>query len=332
MTGGLTVRRLPYVAVLAIALTAVGACAASAQMYSDADLKAKLERVRAGLVATVEVDIPTLVDPPDKVKLQTLKADLPLHGRKPLDLHSIGNKIVIPVATLQFVDDLATLKAWLDKHQCDSNELLFPNYLHHLTNTKETRPKGPLAAFGLRRAELLRDPFVDDVSLKYYNSSVWFLIAHEIGHVAHGHKSLPDKDDMIAQEQKADAFAIKVLRRGRLNPAGVYLYFLATSFDESLNEQSAHPTSEERIRAVALELKRAPGDFVALKSEAPSRDAEAVLRIADNVNRIADRLGIIQARRKGIENDSGVSKLKSVDAEVLPKLDYTRACPQGRKS
>src|SRR5262245_30855956 len=106
MIGWLTFKRLPYVVALAIALTAVGACVASAQMYTDADLNAKLGRVRVNLIATVEVDIPMLVDPPDKVKLQTLKADLRLRGRSLLDLYFDGNNIVIPIQTLQFVDDL----------------------------------------------------------------------------------------------------------------------------------------------------------------------------------------------------------------------------------
>jgi hypothetical protein len=181
MISRLILNRSPYIVALAIVFTAVGACIASAQMYSDADLNAKLRRVRDGLIATVEVDIPTLVAPSDRVNLQTLKADLRLRGRRLLDLYSDGNKIVIPIETLQFFDDLAILKAWLDKHQCDT-ELLFQKYLHHLT--KETRPKNPLAAFGLFREELLRDQFVADVSLKFYKSSVWFLIAHEIGHVA----------------------------------------------------------------------------------------------------------------------------------------------------
>jgi hypothetical protein len=51
-----------------------------------------------------------------------------------------------------------------------------------------------------------------------------------------------------------------------------------------------------------------------------------------NVSRIADLLEDTQARRKRIENDSGASELASVDAQVFPKLDFTRACPQGRKS
>jgi len=331
LVGWLTLKRLFYVLALAIEFTAIGGRVASAQMYSDAVLKTKLERIKANLIATVEVDIPKLVDPPDKTKLQALKADLPLRGDSRFDIKLKGNKIAIPVETLQFMDDLATFKAWLDKHQCDSDRL-FPSYLHLTKVTPPKERKDPLAAFGLRRAELLRDQFVGDVSLKYYNSSVWFLIAHETGHVAHGYQSVPSRAAMIAQEQKADAFAINVLRRGRLNPAGVYLYFLATSFDELVNEPSAHPTSGERIRAVASELKRSPGDFVALKSQTPTRDAEAMLGIADSIEGIAQLLNDIQARRKKVEGDSGAKELAAVDAEVFPKHDFTRVCPQGRKS
>jgi hypothetical protein len=77
MIGWLTFTRLFYVVALAIEFTAIGACVASAQMYSDAVLNTKLERIRDDLIATVKVEIPNFVDPPDKVKLQALKGICP---------------------------------------------------------------------------------------------------------------------------------------------------------------------------------------------------------------------------------------------------------------
>jgi hypothetical protein len=328
----LTLKRLTCV--LTIGLTVVGASLASAEMYSDAELDAKLARIKNELVATVEIDIPALFEPADKAKFKAPKLDLPLRGRRPLDINFDGknSRIVIPMATLQFVDDLATLKAWLDKHGCDSKEVLFPNYLHRLPKDERAmQAEGPLAAFGLRRAELLRDPFIGDVSLKYYNSSAWFLIAHEMGHAARGYQSLAGRA-AIAQEKEADAFAINVLRRGRLNPAGILLYFLATSFNESLSGPRAHPTSAERIRAVALELQKSPGDFVAVKSKTRSQDAERVLKIAHDLERIADRLENNQAVQGKVEKDKGADKLAAVDADVFKKVDFARACPRGRKN
>lgn len=318
---------LMFTLVLGIEFSAIGAGAAWAQMYSDDTLQRKLENIRTNLVATVEIEIPQLLDQPDRLKLRSFKADLPLRGRSPLDLYSDGNRIVIPMQTLQFIDDLATLKSWLDKHECDA-ALLFPNYLSQFG--KEKRPKPPLVAFGLDRKELLSDRYVNDLSLKYYNSTVWFLIAHEIGHVAQGHQSVPGPAS-IKQEQSADALAIKVLRRKKLNPAGIYLYFLATSFNETLNGPRAHPMSGERIREVASELRKNPRDFVALISTTPSRDAELVLQIAGSIGRVAELLNDVQARRKKIEADRGASKLASIDAQVFPKVDFTQACPRGRR-
>jgi hypothetical protein len=330
MTGWLTVKRRLYIAALAIELTAIGACVASAQMYSDAILSKKLNRVKANLTATVEVDIPKFVDPADKVKLRTFKAHLPLRGKAPLDLNFDGNTINIPAETLQYIDDLATLKAWLDKNQCDSDRL-FPNYLHRMKVTPAKERKDPLTAFGLRSADLLLDPFVDNVSLKYYNSSVWFLIAHEIGHVAQGFKNSPSEAAAIAQEERADAFAIKVLRRARLNPAGIYLYFLATSFGEAFGGPNTHPTSAARIQAVATELKRDRSDFVALDSTTPSEDAQRILQIANSIGGIGFLLNKNQELREKVEKEKGPDKLVEIDAEVFPKIDFTRACPKGRR-
>lgn len=152
-----------------------------------------------------------------------------------------------------------------------------------------------------------------------------------MGHAARGHQSLPGKA-AIAQEMAADAFAINVLRRGRMNPAGVLLYFLATSFNESLSGPRAHPTSAERIRSVASELQKSPGDFVAAKSKAPSEDAKRVLKIAQDLNGIADRVKNNQEVQERVEKEKGADKLAAVGAEVFKKIDFKRACLQGRKS
>jgi Peptidase U49 len=301
------------------------ACPASAQLYSDADLNTKLSRIKPNLVATVEKDIPEHVDPAHSSAVRDIKIELPLRGANALDFHAAGKTIVVPVEGLQFFDDLASLRAWLDKHRCESKTLLFPNYLYHLA--QGTRLPNPLAAFGLRSTVLLRDTFINDTSYKYYTSAVWFIIAHEIGHVALGHRAQRGEAS-VAQERAADAFAIDVMRRRRLNPAGIYLYFLATSFYEPINGRRTHPMSGDRIRAPASEIKKTPEAFVAPESTRPSEDLKAVLRIAEELNGIATRLGEIQMRRGDIERRSGSPA--SIDQQVFPKIDFTLACPQGR--
>ena len=181
-----TFGRLRKRLIVGIAFALVVACPASAQMYSDAELNTKLARIRSNLVATVEQDIPQFVDPTYGPAVKALTIELPLRGEHPMDFHAIGKKIVIPLEGLQFIDDLASLRAWLDRYQCESENLLFANYLYYLT--RRARFTDPLTAFGLSRAALWRDPFINDISEKFYTSAAWFIIAHEIGHVALGHR------------------------------------------------------------------------------------------------------------------------------------------------
>src|SRR5262245_10622501 len=303
---------------------------AAAELYSDTELTQKLDRVRTQVVATVTQDIPKYVAPEYSSKVSALTVELPLRGGSPTLFQSVAKTqtIVIPGETLQFIDDLATLRAWLDKYRCESQTVLFPNYLHHLFQPAPL--PHPLAAFGLRRDALLRDSFINDTSYKYYTSAVWFNIAHEIGHVVLGHASTIG-DKSINQERLADAFAIDVMRRRHLTPAGVYLYFLATAFYEPVDgRKQIHPMSADRIRAVSAAMRQTPDPFVAPESKAPSADARRVLQNADTLDGIVPHLEKIQAIRGKLTKREDA--LAAIEAQVFPKVDFTRACAHGRRN
>lgn len=289
-------------------------------MYPDALLAAKRARISANLAYTVQQDIPAHA-PPAYRRAAASRLALPLRTSHPLDFHAGGGVVTVPVEGLQFLDDLSGLNAWLNGRSCDA--LLLPNYLHRLARSNG-RAADPLTAFAVRRADLLRDPRINQISDRYYHSASWFVLAHEVGHVALRHVGGRSGAMSIAQEQAADAFAIEVLRRRRMNPSGVGLFFIAASFYDPVGQPMTHPVSPDRIRAIARAMQATPAAFVAPESTAPAQDRATVLRIAGDLARLADTLQRIRRIQAGIAARGG--NLAGTNRRVFPKTDFARAC------
>jgi hypothetical protein len=179
---------------------------------------------------------------------------------------------------------------------------------------------------------VLRDSFVDKVSNRYYHTASWFLLAHEVGHVALGH----DGPSTIDQENAADDFAIDVMRRKRLVPAGAVLYMTVVAFYDRKIANRTHAENGDRLRRVADALRRSPQDFVAIvengvpvSKEQQARDTAAVQRMADELSKIADALKLIRKAEIKREKDLAGSG-KTIDndyrEDVFKAVDYKRAC------
>jgi predicted Zn-dependent protease len=102
------------------------------------------------------------------------------------------------------------------------------------------------------------------------------LVLHELGHVLHGHPGYDAISAAQAQanEQDADRFALTVMRRIGVAPFGMVFWFQTGAYlspnrgdfadDEAHAEwlqQTTHPVTEDRLRAIAAELRHAPEDF-----------------------------------------------------------------------
>jgi hypothetical protein len=66
----------------------------------------------------------------------------------------------------------------------------------------------PLVAFDIDKETALADPFVEDVSTKILDSTVNYLLAHEVGHVMLGHEGGLTGGASQEQEIAADRFAL----------------------------------------------------------------------------------------------------------------------------
>jgi hypothetical protein len=119
-------------------------------------------------------------------------------------------------------------------------------------------------------------------------------VLHELGHVHHKHKPYHQisAGQAQAQEAEADQFAMRVLRRMRLPPMGMAVWFMAVSMRDPLIEGSprqTHPLTSSRLQAIAQDLRKRPDDFI----EPANRgilSADDIRSIADDINTIARSL------------------------------------------
>ena len=199
--------------------------------------------------------------------------------------------ILLPTFSVKFFDDLAIATAWFERFNCNK-EAVF-DYVAAL-DFNERELQAPLQELAVPNEAYKLDNYVDDVSQKTLKSALAFLVLHELGHVHHQHRNYGEitAAQAQAQEAEADQFAMNVLRRMRLPPMGMAVWFMAVSMRDPLVEGSprqTHPLTSSRLQAIASELRTNPVDFI----EPANKDimnADDIRAIASNIDTIAQKL------------------------------------------
>lgn len=277
-----------------------------ADLYDDATIHYWQERYEPNLRYNFDaVVLPTLT-PDERSKVGRLRFTvLGRHERDPLTyLAETGERpvITISVASIKFLDDIAIASAWLNENGYSQESIgYYASVLKY--RALDRMPNGvhpaPLATLGVP-SNALSDPRVNHASQVTLRSAIVFLLAHELGHVIHEHRSDLSAIELQRQEVEADRFAIETYRRIGLVPMGaVPLFYLSTYLgthradvaSESqwlahLQTAATHPLSSSRLRAISTELRRHPSDF--LRAE-PKRDAllPKVVLLATELDRLA---------------------------------------------
>lgn len=230
-----------------------------------------------------------------------------------------SSTVFMPVFSLLFLEDLTTAYAWLYKKGYSLETI--DEYLAMLHfKAADAFPRGryppPLEALGIP-ANATSDREVDELSLRFRNSAVAFILAHELGHIAlhhPGYKSIP-RDQARRNEAEADAFALSVLARAANIPMGAVLFFQAQAYtmpslglykaqgrsveewDSAMRREITHPLTPDRLSAIAVALNR--------QAMAEPRPAERA-----SLNFIATRLAVIAE----ILNDADLQQCVAVAA------------------
>ena len=305
--------RLALLAGLAVAPLA--ALAEGIRVYDAATL-AGTDRMAANVTLLLREDIPATLPRALRADAAAIAIHFPDRGPHPISIFAdpASNAVILPRETLRFLDDMAILTAWFERHDCE--RMWTGAYLAGLLQGREA-PRPPLAAFGLDRDRVLADPFVDDMSAWILSDAVYFLVAHEVGHLLLGHRAGLTGAASQAQEMAADAFALDRFATIGRPPGGMVATFAwSLWFDVHDPDHSTHPLSGERLQAIADRLAAEPMQFAFSDSD-PDRGQRAVMYVAGEIARMAE-----------IARSDGLAALAPMGlAAQFPSSRFATACP-----
>lgn len=225
--------------------------------------------------------------------------------------------IYMPLESIRFFDDIATLTAWFHGRGCKQDYV--HSYLWALLRKGREMPS-PLRAFALDRDTLLADPYTNSLSDRFYSSGLLFILAHETGHLVLGHRAGLTAGASQAQEIAADDFATRHFASVGTMPMGVLIYYLAAWWRDpegSAATAGTHPVSASRIRALARHMLNDPVAFSHAEEDAGPVAQQRVRDVAVLLNGVAD----------SIDEDGMLSLMpRSLDRDY-PARRFPMACP-----
>lgn len=164
------------------------------------------------------------------------------------------DRIVMPIHSLKFLDDLCTAYAWLQINGFGLENV--SEYTAMLAYGQA--PSGgfppPLEALGIP-ADALDDRAVDELTLGHFVTARTFILLHEMGHLLYGH-SRRTPAESVRNEAQADRFAAEVMQRTSLPPLGALVFLMADAHWSGFppSGSDTHPLSGQRVRRLADHL------------------------------------------------------------------------------
>lgn len=303
---------------LAITLCVIGTRALG-DLYSDRMLQQAATRMGPNITAMVEQDIVKTVPRVDRPQAKRISVALILRGRHPLDFFAdpVQSTIYVPMESVRFFDDLAILQSWFVSKGC--NQAPIQTYLWALLRAGRDVPP-PLEAFGLDRTRALQDHFTDDVSGKILKSGLYFILAHEMGHILLNHQGGARGPFSQDQERDADAFALRSFAQIGTYPGGAALYFVAARWLDPTGQaiaEGSHPVAPERISSIAARLAADPQSFAFSEpdQQLAKRQVESVARDMARVADLSSEDKMLTLLPQGLQKDFPLSRLRDACPE-----------------
>ena len=259
--------------------------------YPPAALDRVAQRTAPGLRSNFEqVLLPRLTDR-ERQKLGGISLDLSRreYAEHPLNFYAAtGGKVVLPLSSVKLVSDLSLALAWYNRNRLPEQKVF--DYAAMLA-FRGPAPDGvkalPLTALGVPDAAD-SDPAVEGLFQKLFGTTMVFIMAHETGHLFHGHRANVGDVRSRQQEGEADAFAVELMARMGAPPIGITFYFmLAAPFE--CTERSTHPLSGERINRLVAAL-RDNASLFARDKPSPQQERQLVESIAQDLGKVAKLL------------------------------------------
>jgi hypothetical protein len=256
--------------------------------YPPASLDRVAQRTTPGLRSNFEqVLLPRLTDR-ERQQLGRINLDLSRreYAEHPLNFYAAtGGNVVLPLSSVKLVSDLSLALAWYNLKRLPDEKVY--DYAAMLA-FRGPAPDGvkalPLTALGVPDAAD-NDPAVNGLFQKLFGTTMVFIMAHETGHLFHGHRANVGDAQSRQQEGEADAFAIELMARMGAAPIGISFYFMMAAPFECA-DRSTHPLSGERINRLAATLRNNASVF-ARNAPSPQQERQAVESIAQELSKVA---------------------------------------------
>lgn len=293
---------------VAVAALALWAGAAEAQLYTEAERAATLANAGPDIRDTLQTDIIGRLPRELRPEAAAVRLEMPPAGPSPLAFYAdpATRTIVMPLESIRFFDDVATLFAWTESRGCDPSAV--QAYLWMKLRQGRDLPS-PLRAFAIDRDVAFADPFTFDVSGKIVSSGLHFILAHELGHLLLGHRGGLSGAESQRQEIAADAFALDHFERLGGLPMGVFWYYMAAWWQDPVGAAgrgaSTHPVSPERIATLAARIAADPMAYAHGELD-PAREAalaEGIAAMVADLARLIDDDGMLTMMPLLLERD-----------------------------
>jgi hypothetical protein len=222
----------------------------------------------------------------DRGPTEGVRLNLPLVGvnRHPLDFYALWPVVTMPIMSVRFLDDMALAVAWLDGRGCDTDAVSDYVGIFALRGPSAFGGAGgPLEVLGISRDRAIANASVNDAALKAAKSGIFFLMAHELGHIRFGHRRAEGLASQ-RQEIEADQFALALMREIAVIPVGISIWFTMASRWE-LGPATTHPLTSDRLLAIAAYLRQHARDFT-LGQASPELWLPRVHSLADDIGQI----------------------------------------------
>lgn len=288
--------------------------------YDQQTLKYWSQQMPPGIRANLEELIWPKLTPEERQALQGVSLAFPLEQKDhPMNFYSMqsGNEkiIVMPIASLRFFADLLKGYVWLNQngYTLDTINEYLAMLKYQWPQKLAGRPYRPLEVLGIP-ANAGAEPQVQRAFQELFGTAVVFIMAHELGHLYHQHRSYGEISAAQArsQEEEADAFALEIMRRVAEAPGGIHFFFAILAQLEPYagdagylhdRTQSTHPLSTARIRTLVKAVEDRAPDFVRTSSD-PGKTKAALQKTAvqfEEVANVLDDKGVQDLlRQKGL--------------------------------
>ncbi len=198
---------------------------------------------------------------PERERLAFRTLEFPREdGSHIVNFYCAGTRVIMPVASLRFLRDVALAYAWLNASGFAVDSIT--EYLSALSSRwpgdMRDLKRLPLDALGVPAAAM-EMPGVEVRFQRIYGGMVAFVLGHELGHMFHSHPGYVVPAEVSRRnEAEADAFALALMARVNEPAIGAAFYFIIAAHLEGVpgGAPSTHPTNPERLLRMAGELRR----------------------------------------------------------------------------